>query len=906
MGNGGWHQKDTGRILDELKTSEKGLSDSEARRRLRRLGPNALEEKREFSRIKLFLSQFRSFLVIILIVATLVSLLIGQLIDAIVILIIVILNSVFGFLQEYKAEKAMQALKRLASPVAKVLREGGVKEIPARNLVPGDIVLLDEGDRIPADARILESISLKIDESSLTGESVPISKSTDPIGREAPISEKRNMAWLGTVVTYGRGKAVIVSTGMQTEMGKIAREIQVEEERTPLQQRLSIFGKQLGIIILAICAIVTIVGIVRGSEPIGMFITGIALAVAAVPEGLPAVLTITLALGLQRMAGKKSIVRRLPAVETLGCTTVICADKTGTLTRNEMTVERIYHSGKMIEVTGRGYAPRGDFIISGKKINPLKDPGLALLFKASALCNNACLRRDRKGIIGDPTEGALLVAAEKAGLGQAKLKKENPLALEIPFSSERKMMSTLHNPRGGYSAFVKGAPEVVLKLCTHLMDRGRKKKLTAKERKTILETNSGMGENALRVLALAHREFGKKPGEGEIERGLTFLGMAGMMDPPREEVKKSIKTCGQAGIRTIMITGDNEATAKAIAKQLGMFREGDEILTGMELEKISQKRLERDVEKIRIYARVSPIHKVRIVDALRKKDHIIAMTGDGVNDAPALKRADIGIAMGIKGTDVAKEASDMILRDDNFSTIITAVEEGRAIYDNIRKFIQYLLSSNLGEVLVIFIAMLIGFTDPATGTFILPLTAIQLLWINLLTDGPPALALGVDPPSRGVMDRKPRNPRENILSRDMMADILIVGIVICIGTLFIFSINLAEGSLKAMTAAFTTIVIFEMVRIQSVRMKYGVGLLSNMKLIYAMIASIAMQLLVIYLPVLQQAFGTIPLGLLDWIEIVLVSSTVLIVMWLKERIMVKYVDKHTNLCGGSGLTDKGR
>ncbi len=884
MGNGDWYRKDAGKILSELKTSENGLSESEARKRLLRFGPNLLKEKKGFSKIKLLLSQFRSLLVIILIIAVIISVLIGHAVDAIVILIIVIFNAVFGFFQEYKAEKAMQALKKLTSPVARVIRHGSVKEIPARNLVPGDIIILSEGDKVPADARVIESVSLRIDESSLTGESVTVSKSIDAIAKESPISERKNMAWLGTVVTYGRGKAVIISTGMATEMGKIAKEIQVEEEETPLQGRLSTFGKQMGIIILVICAIVTIVGIMRGSEPLGMFITGIALAVAAIPEGLPAVLTITLALGMQRMAKKRAIVRRLPAVETLGCATIICSDKTGTLTKNEMTVERIYYSGKMIEVTGTGYEPEGSFLLNKKKISPLKDFGLSMLLKTSALCNNASLSQDRKGIIGDPTEGALLVAAEKAGFNQEKLKKQNLNALEIPFSSERKMMTTLHKIQGGYTAFIKGAPEVLLDLCTHTIEDSRKKPLTPMKKKKILDANNRMGEDALRVLAFAYREFRSRPEETGIEKNLVFLGMAGMIDPPREEVKHSIKICGDAGIKTVMVTGDNQVTAAAIAKQLGMFREGDKILTGLELEKLPQKELEKDVESIRIYARVSPIHKVRILDALRKNGHIVAMTGDGVNDAPALKRADIGIAMGIKGTDVAKEASDMILEDDNFSTIVVAVEEGRAIFDNIRKFIQYLLSSNLGEVLVIFIAMLIGFTDPATGAFILPLTAVQLLWINLLTDGPPALALGMDPPSPGIMKRKPRNTKENILSRDMLADILIIGIVICIGTLFIFSINLSEGVPKAMTAAFTIIVMFEMVRIQSVRMKYKIGLFSNMKLIYAMIISISMQVLVVYVPFLQQAFGTVALGLLDWIEIILVSSTILIVMWIKQRI----------------------
>ncbi len=887
MENRDWYRKDASKILNELKTSEKGLSDSEARRRLLKFGPNALKEKRGFSKIKLLLSQFRSFLVIILIIAVIISALIGHIIDATVILIIVILNAIFGFFQEYKAEKAMQALKKLTSPVAKVLRQGSIKEIPAKDLVPGDIILLNEGDKVPADARITESISLKIDESSLTGESVPISKSIDAIGKESPISERRNMAWLGTVVTYGRGKAVIISTGMGTEMGKIAKEIQVEEEATPLQERLRVFGKRLGIIILAICAIVTIVGIIRGNEPLGMFITGIALAVAAIPEGLPAVLTITLALGLQRMAGKRAIVRRLPAVETLGCTTVICADKTGTLTKNEMTVERIYYSGKTIEVTGTGYTPEGGFILDKTKKNPLKDPGLSLLLKTAALCNNASLRKDRKGIIGDPTEGALLVAAEKAGLSQEKLKRETPFVLEIPFSSERKMMSTLHKTGNGYAAFAKGAPEVILKLCTHIMEDNRKRKLTARQTEAILKANSRMGENALRVLAMAYREFRNKPGESEIEKDLTFLGMEGMIDPPREEVKGSMKTCQGAGINTVMVTGDNEVTAAAIAKQIGMFREGDKILTGLELEKISQKELEKNVENIRIYARVSPIHKVRILDALRKRGHIIAMTGDGVNDAPALKRADIGIAMGIKGTDVAKEASDMILKDDDFSTIVTAVEEGRSIYDNIRKFIQYLLSSNLGEVLVIFIALIIGFTSPSTGGILLPLLAVHLLWINLLTDGFPALALGMEPPEPGIMKRSPRSPREGILNRERMLFMLLVGAIMCIGTLWVFASQLPLGVEKAMTMAFTVLVMFQLFNVLNCRSPdkslFRIGAFRNRKLWAAILVSFILQLAVIYLPPLQEAFNTVPLlEAADWAIIIGVSSTVFIAIEIKK------------------------
>jgi Ca2+-transporting ATPase len=612
-----------------------------------------------------------------------------------------------------------------------------------------------------------------------------------------------------------------------------------------------------------------------------MIITGIALAVAAIPEGLPAVVTITLALGLQRLAKSNALIRKLPAVEALGSTTVICADKTGTLTKNEMMISKIWYPDKLLNVTGEGYETKGKFYFEEKEIDPKKDEGLALLLKVGALCNNA--RLEGESLIGDPTEGAFIVAAEKAGFRKDDLEKAYERTKEIPFSSERKMMTTVNrDPKGGRMACVKGAPEVVLDLCNRIFINGKIKKLERSEREKILEINQNLAKEALRVLGVAYR--GVEESQKDIETDLIFLGLAGMIDPPREEVAEDILLCKKAGIKVVMVTGDHKNTAIAIAKKLNLFKNHSKVLTGEELDSLSNEELKREAKDVVIYARVNPLHKVRIIDALKKEGHIIAMTGDGVNDAPALKKADIGIAMGIKGTDVAKEASDMILRDDHFSSIVKAVKEGRGIYDNIKKFIQYLLSSNLGEVLIVFVAMLIGFTDPELGTIVIPVTALQLLWINLLTDGLPALALGVDPPSPGIMERPPRNPKERILSKTMLTDIVIVGVLMCMGTLFLFSLNLPFGANKAITIAFTTIVIFEMVRVQSVRMKYKIGIFSNKKLIIAITVSILLQLIVIYMPFLQPIFKTTSLNVFEWIEIISVGGSVLVIMWIKEKI----------------------
>jgi len=946
-----WHKLAPQDAVKRLKSSVDGLDTAEAKQRLARYGHNELKEEKPVSRLQIFLAQFKSFLVIILIAATIFSAAIGEIIDAIAILVIVVLNGVFGYIQEYRAEKTIAALKKLTRPETIVLRDGRKQMIPSRDIVPGDIVILEQGSRVTADMRLLWTTDLKIDESALTGESVPVVKDSGRLGSgNIQLADMKNMAWAGTMVTYGRGKAVVVGTGMRTEIGRIAHIVKEKgEDSTPLQKNLDSFGKRLGIIILGICALVIVIGIVREGLLAGMpiteelvvtmIITGIALAVAAIPEGLPAVVTITLALGLQRLARNNALMRKLPAVETLGSTTVICTDKTGTLTKNEMTVRKIWVSGRNIAVGGEGYEPEGEFEEirgeSGAKISPKEDEPLSLLLKVGALCNNAHLEKKRKEeeekgsvkhsnpsnkdtkpveewkVIGDPTEGALVVVAAKAGMTMGMLNEQHPRAKEIPFSSERAMMTTTNKlPNGKLLVCVKGAPEKIITKCTKISERGLVKQLMPAAKDRIIETNRAMTSKALRVLALAYKEMhpSTKASEDEMESKLIFLGLVGMIDPPRDMVKDDIALCKKAGIKVVMITGDHQNTAMAIAREIGIMDSASSgSITGKELDNMSASGFVRVVDNTSVYARVSPEHKVKIVEALHKKGHIVAMTGDGVNDAPALKGADIGIAMGIKGTDVAKEASDMVLRDDNFSSIVDAVEGGRGIYDNIKKFIQYLLSSNVGEVLIVFVAMLIGMgyyvtSEGGTLLFIPILGALQLLWVNILTDLFPALALGVDPPSPGIMERRPRSSKERILNRETLTDIMFVGVVIAIGTMFLFWINIPNGGIVAATVAFTAIVVFEMVRVQAVRLRYRVGLLSNKKLIIAMAVSILLQLIVVYLDpiliglgiipaegaILGPIFNTVALGLAEWGQILGVAFVIMVIMWLKERFFGGY------------------
>jgi len=854
------------KVLDEFKTSSKGLSQQEAEKRLEKYGLNEIKEKKKISPFQIFFNQFKSPLIYILLFAIIITLLIGEYTDSVIISIIVVVNAVLGFAQEYKAEKSIEALKKLTSLKAIVLRDGNKKRILAKELVPGDIIRLEEGEKIPADARLIEVISLETHESALTGESTPIAKEINFIKGKKSIAEQSNMIFSGTVITRGRGKAIVVRTGMKTEIGKIAEMMQSEKEKqTPLQLTLAKFGKLLGIAVIIVSIIVFLTGILRGNEVIEMFKAAIALAVAAIPEGLPAVVTITLALGVTRLVRKNALVRKLHSVETLGCTNVICTDKTGTLTKDEMTVKQLFVNNKLIEVTGQGYSKKGVFLDS-----TLND--YEFLLRVSALCNNASI--SNKEIFGDPTEIALLVCAAKATFFRENLEQDFPRIHELPFDSERKMMTTIHKNKGREIAFVKGAPKQIIDNCSFYYDNGNIIKLTNSKKEEFLEKNREMASKALRVLAMAFRELPKKTkySTKAVEKDLIFVGFTGMIDTPRAEIKDAIELCRKAGIRVIMLTGDQRTTAKAIGIQIGLIDKDDKVITGMDIMGLSEMEFDNLVKEVNIFARISPSDKIKIVDSLKKYGNVVAMTGDGVNDAPALKKADIGIAMGITGTDVSKEASDMILLDDNFASIVNAVEEGRGIYDNIKKFVEYLLSSNLGEILVIFVAILIGMP--------LPLIAIHILWINLATDGLPALALSVDPAEPGIMERKPRKKDSKIFSKNIVLRMMAVGIIMCIGTLALFKFyDPINNLVYAQTIAFSTLMMFQMFNVLNCRSEknslFKIGVFSNRYLIGAIIISILLQVMVIYTP-LATFFKTIPLSLIDWAYVVLMSSTVLI------------------------------
>ena len=855
-----WHTLSVQQVLKKLKTSKQGLTEKEAQKRLVRFGPNRLIEKRRITPLKIFASQFRSFLILILFAAVVVSVLIGRFTDASVIMAIVIANAVLGFSQEYKAEKALKALKRLTLPKATVIRDGKQKTISASELVPGDVILLEEGDRVPADARLLEVMLLKTDESLLTGESVPVTKDVRTL-KDVPLPERTNTVFMGTTVAYGRALGVVTQTGMATQTGQIAGLIKEAKEETPLQRRLDELGKWLGLLILGICILAFLVGwFVYSRDIFQMLMVAIALAVGAVPEGLPAVVTITLALGVSRMVKQNALVRKLSAIETLGCTTVICADKTGTMTTNEMTVQKLYCNGKVFDVSGTGFEPKGEFKHEFL-VKPEKDKHIMLAARISALCNNARLEYENGWKVrGDPTEGALLVLAAKAGIWQENLKGYERVE-ELPFSSERKIMTVVYRTPDGLKAYTKGAPEVVLERCSYIYLNGRVVKLTTARRRAVLNVIRRMAANGLRVLGLAYRPVGRA--EKQIERGMILTGLAGMMDPPRPEVKDALKLCDRAGIKTIMITGDHKLTALAVARQLGIVQDDSAVvLTGHELEQMSDKELLERADKVSIYARVSPAHKVRILKALKRRGHVVAMTGDGVNDAPALKAADIGVAMGVRGTDVAKEVSEMILLDDNFASIVKAVEEGRRIYDNLKKFVKFLLSGNLGEILVVGTSIFAGMP--------LPLLPVQILWINLLTDGLPALALSVEPKEKGIMEKKPRSPKEGVLSGTALF-ILAAGIAACLASLGIFVLESGTSVERARTMAFTTLVMFELLFVfnckSETRSVFRINPFSNKKLLAALGISALLQISVIYLPFLQSLFGTTGLDVLDWLKV---------------------------------------
>lgn len=874
-----WYLLENEKVSSKLSTDlEKGLSSELAKERLKSHGYNELISKEGPTIWQMLLSQFQDFLVLILIGASLVSALIGEVTDSVVIILIVVLNATLGVVQEFKANKALEALKKMAAPEAKVIRDGKIIEIPARELVPGDLVILEAGNYVPADLRLVESVNLKIEEASLTGESVPVEKNAEIVfNNDVPLGDRSNSAFMSTVVTYGRGKGIVVETGMNTEIGLIAEMLEsYEEESTPLQKKLAELGKILGIASLAICGIVFILGLIRGVPILEMFMTAVSLAVAAIPEGLPAIVTIVLALGMQRMVKRHSIIKKLHAVETLGSTTVICSDKTGTLTQNEMTAQKVFVNGNVYSISGEGYKTQGEFTLNGKTIDPLADPDLKMLLTIGALCNDAKLEESGSDgdktcrIIGDPTEGCLVVGAAKACMCLEELNKSRPRLQEIPFDSDRKRMTTFHPYEDGYIACIKGAPDVMLNLSNRILKNGEILDLTEADREQILEINHEMASQALRVLAFAFKlenELPKDPKPEEVEKDMIFVGLVGMIDPARPEAKEAIEICKQAGIRPVMITGDYKDTAEAIARDLGMLDETSKVLTGTDLDAMSDEELVAVADQVSVYARVSPVHKLRIVEAIKQNNHIVAMTGDGVNDAPALKKADIGVAMGITGTDVAKETADMILTDDNFASIVAAVEEGRVIYANIRKFVFFLLSCNIAEILIIFVAMLVGLP--------IPLKPIQLLWLNLLTDAFPALALGMEAKEPDIMEKPPRNPNEPIMDHRMKVQIAIQSIFMTMAVLgvFTFALNTSSNLQVAQTYAFATLIFSELLRAYTSRSEtlsvFKIGVFSNKYMVGGTFISFLLLLLVIYVPALREIFDTVKLSIYDWDIIVL-------------------------------------
>ena len=860
-----WHQKEVDEVFEQVHSTPEGLSPLEAERRLTEYGPNQLEEKGRKGPLSMFLEQFRDFMILVLIGAAIVSGFIGELSDTVVILAIVIANAIIGFVQEYRAERAMAALKQMAAPVATVIRQGEVAKVAASLLVPGDVVLLDAGTIVPADMRLIEAVQLKIEEAALTGESVPVDKTAAVLAQpDLSLADRTNMVFKGTIVSYGRGTGVVVATGMETELGRIASMLQGEEEvKTPLQKRLAAFGRRLAVAVLLICAIVFGMGLLRGEPPMLMLLTAISLAVAAIPEALPAVITIALALGAKKMVKQNALVKKLPAVETLGSVTYICSDKTGTLTQNRMTVEEVW-------VDGHVFAAHSESLRQFDK-----------LLAALALSNDAQMSSEGK-VFGDPTEVALYEAAMKHGVDKRVLEKELSRCSEVPFDAERKLMTTCHQGEDTYVSFTKGAADVLLDRCVGVWTpRG----IVAVDKPALLKANEDMASRGLRVLCLAMREWEQLPDTvscATVEVDLTLVGLVGMMDPPREEAKEAVLTARAAGIRPVMITGDHPITARAIAKRVGILDDGDSAaaMSGQELEQLSLEEFESKVEEVRVYARVAPAQKLKIVRALQDRGQFVAMTGDGVNDAPALKRADIGVAMGITGTDVSKEASHMVLLDDNFATIVKAVKEGRRIYDNVRKFIKYLLTTNSGEIWTLFLAPFFGLP--------IPLLPIHILWINLVTDGLPALALSLEPAEGDVMKRPPRHPKESIFAHGLGAHALWVGLLMAVLVLGTQAWSIITCGKEWQTMVFTVLCLTQLGHVLAIRSErqslFQQGLLSNKAVLGAVIIGLIFQLATIYVPVLNPIFRTQPLTASELVITLSVSSLVFVAVEIEKSV----------------------
>ena len=864
-----WHQKDVKSVMADVASSPQGLSSEESLRRLKQYGPNALQEKKKKTPLMMLGDQFKDFMILVLIAAAVIAGVIGDLTDTIAIVVIVVLNAVIGFIQEYRAEAAMAALKKMAAATATVVRNGAPATINGADIVPGDVVLLEAGKIVPADMRCIESIQMRVEEAALTGESVPVEKHTSPLTDETlPLGDRKNMLYKGTFVTYGRGTGIVVATGMDTELGKIASMLQEEEEvKTPLQKRLASFGRKLSIAVLAICVFVFAVGLMRGAPPLLMLLTAISLAVAAIPEALPAVITISLALGAKKLVKQNALIRKLPAVETLGSVTYICSDKTGTLTKNKMTVEKLYCDGALF--------PTSEPALPGNKGH--------LLMVALALNNDAQTGTDGT-VLGDPTEIALYDIARKYGFDRRELEKKYPRVAEIPFDSDRKCMSTVHTWDDGFVSFTKGALEGLLDTSVAMITSDGLQPVRTDAIQVIHEQ---MAADGLRVLGVAMRKWDALPDDmspGHVETGLTLVGLTGMMDPPREEAGEAVSMCKSAGIKPVMITGDHPGTALAIARRIGIIDDGlNAAITGRELAALTLEEFEKEVEHIRVYARVAPEQKLKIVKALQDKGQFVAMTGDGVNDAPALKRADIGVAMGITGTDVSKEAAHMILLDDNFATIVRAVKEGRKIYDNIRKFIKYLLTTNAGEILTLFLASLAGLP--------IPLLPIHILWINLVTDGLPALALAVEPAEGDVMKRPPRHPQESIFAHGLGLHALWVGLLMAGIVLTVQARAIASENASWQTMVFTVLCLTQLGHVLAIRSEkeslFRIGLFSNKYLLLAVALTFCLQMATVYVPALNQVFKTAPLTFDELLMALVLSSIVFFAVELEKLIKRK-------------------
>ncbi len=905
-----WHDIEADEVFSQLKADPGGLTEDDASRRLEEHGPNEIGGEKGISKLGLLLAQVKNPLNAVLAAAAIISFVAGKSVDVVVIAVIIVFNALMGFIQEYRAERALQALRAITSPEAEVLRRDPKRQgasvemrVKADTIVPGDILLLEAGDKVPADSRIFEAANLEIDEAMLTGESAPVSKNTASLSKDMEVADRKNSAYSGTIVTHGRGKAVVFATGAKTEVGKIAALIsETKKAETPIHRRTRDLSKKLGVFALFASLLTLTIGVLRGFEFLDVLLFAIASAVSAIPEGLLVVMTITLAIGAHRMVKRNALIRKLPAVETLGSVTAICTDKTGTLTTNQMTLTEVVVGDRSVKVTGVGYAPEGTYSIDGSKMDPGTDPELSLLLRAAIQCNDSRLRRNetdegvRWEIHGDPTEGALVVAGEKAGIVHEEATAQEPRVDEIPFDAKRRYMATFHKVSDAEVAlYVKGAPETVLGMCAEYMGSGRVEAMTSERKEAALKNASRMAADAKRVLAVAYlRTEPNKVGElkekmEQKSAALTYLGLVGIEDPPRPEARAAVKLCKTAGIKVAMLTGDHKLTAEAIAREIGILGRGQKITTGEDMHDLTDEQLDEMIEEVSVFARVSPTHKHRIVESLKRKGHIVAMTGDGVNDAPALKAANVGISMGITGTDVTKETAEMVLADDNFASIVNAVEEGRVVFENIRKVVKYLISTNTGEILTIQAALILLSGAP------LILTPIMILWINLVTDGLLDKTLALEPKEEDVMHTPPRRPDAKLIDSTMIQNIVVLGVLMAVGTLFLFNWEWKqEGEASARTIAFATMAMFQVFNALNCRSRtrsvLKIGFFANKYLLIAIVASFSLNVLATTVPFLQTALGTVPLSLMEWVAVVLVASSILLVDEVRKFVRPRLSD----------------